>query len=77
MIPLPRAAYQLVTPRVAAARRSTISRGIRRLAPFAGGTDLMVLLEAGHLPPGRYVSLQNCRELLGIDGHGGGVSSAR
>ena len=35
--------------------------------PFAGGTDLMVVLEAGHLPPGRYVSLQNCRELRGID----------
>jgi CO/xanthine dehydrogenase FAD-binding subunit len=35
--------------------------------PFAGGTDLMVVLEAGHLPPGRYVSLQNCRELFGIE----------
>src|SRR6187431_1840287 len=35
--------------------------------PFAGGTDLMVVLEAGHLPAGRYVSLQNCRELLGIE----------
>jgi len=35
--------------------------------PFAGGTDLMVLLEAGHLPPGRYVSLSNCAELAGID----------
>ena len=34
--------------------------------PFAGGTDLMVLLEAGVLPPGRYVSLANCHELQGI-----------
>jgi len=43
--------------------------------PFAGGTDLMVVLEAGHLPPGRYVSLQHCRELLGIrDDEGGGVA---
>jgi CO/xanthine dehydrogenase FAD-binding subunit len=42
--------------------------------PFAGGTDLMVVLEAGHLPPGRYVSLQNCRELLGIDETNDGVS---
>ena len=42
--------------------------------PFAGGTDLMVLLEAGHLPPGRYISLQNCRELHGIsDADDGGV----
>jgi CO/xanthine dehydrogenase FAD-binding subunit len=43
--------------------------------PFAGGTDLMVLLEAGHLPRGRYVSLQNCRELLGVaGGESGGVT---
>ena len=43
--------------------------------PFAGGTDLMVVLEAGHLPHGRYVSLQNCRELRGIaDADDGGVS---
>jgi CO/xanthine dehydrogenase FAD-binding subunit len=43
--------------------------------PFAGGTDLMVVLEAGHLPAGRYVSLQNCRELAGVtDGEDGGVS---
>ncbi len=34
--------------------------------PFAGGTDLMVLLEAGTLPSGRYVSLANCHELRGI-----------
>jgi CO/xanthine dehydrogenase FAD-binding subunit len=41
---------------------------------FAGGTDLMVVLEAGHLPPGRYVSLQNCPELLGIEETNAGVS---
>jgi CO/xanthine dehydrogenase FAD-binding subunit len=43
--------------------------------PFAGGTDLMVVLEAGHLPQGRYISLQKCRELRGIvDDEGGGVA---
>ena len=43
--------------------------------PFAGGTDLMVVLEAGHLPAGRYVSLQHCRALHGVnDMEGGGVS---
>jgi CO/xanthine dehydrogenase FAD-binding subunit len=43
--------------------------------PFAGGTDLMVVLEAGHLPRGRYVSLQQCRELVGVtDDEGGGVA---
>src|SRR5207244_11347713 len=57
--------YELVTP-------ASLREALDDLAqhpgarPFAGGTDLMVILEAGHLPPGRYVSLQNCRELLGI-----------
>ncbi len=67
--------YQFVTP-------GSLQEALDDLAkqpaarPFAGGTDLMVVLEAGHLPPGRYVSLQNCRELLGIDdaAPGGGVS---
>jgi CO/xanthine dehydrogenase FAD-binding subunit len=34
--------------------------------PFAGGTDLMVLLEAGKLPPGRYLSIWGLAELRGI-----------
>jgi carbon-monoxide dehydrogenase medium subunit len=42
--------------------------------PFAGGTDLMVLLEAGMLPPGSYVSLSRCRELRGIDQTVNGVA---
>jgi CO/xanthine dehydrogenase FAD-binding subunit len=40
--------------------------------PFAGGTDVMVVLESGHLPAGRYVSLQHCAELLGIQEIEGG-----
>jgi len=35
--------------------------------PFAGGTDLMVLLESGKLPEGGYVGLWNLGELRGID----------
>lgn len=34
--------------------------------PFAGGTDLMVLLEFGTLPRGRYLGIWNLRELRGI-----------
>jgi CO/xanthine dehydrogenase FAD-binding subunit len=34
--------------------------------PFAGGTDLMVLFEAGRLAPGNYVSLWKLDELKGI-----------
>ena len=64
MIPLLEA-FQLVTPASLSAALDDLARhpGAR---PFAGGTDLMVVLEAGHLPPGRYVSLQNCPELVGI-----------
>ena len=35
-------------------------------APFAGGTDLMVLMEAGRLPRKRFLSLWNLRELRGV-----------
>lgn len=34
--------------------------------PFAGGTDLMVLLESGALPRSQYVSIWNIPELRGI-----------
>jgi CO/xanthine dehydrogenase FAD-binding subunit len=35
--------------------------------PFAGGTDLMVLLEAGKLPHKNYLNIWNIKELRGID----------
>jgi CO/xanthine dehydrogenase FAD-binding subunit len=35
--------------------------------PFAGGTDLMVVFDAGKLPPGKYLSLWKLDELRGID----------
>jgi CO/xanthine dehydrogenase FAD-binding subunit len=35
--------------------------------PFAGGTDLMVLLEFGKLRLGKFLSLWNLRELRGIE----------
>lgn len=64
-------AYQLVIPRSLRDALDDLSRHpVAR--PFAGGTDLMVVLEAGHLPPGRYISLQKCPELLGIQESGGG-----
>jgi CO/xanthine dehydrogenase FAD-binding subunit len=37
--------------------------------PFAGGTDLMVLLEAGKLPHRNYVNIWPLRELRGIEIH--------
>jgi CO/xanthine dehydrogenase FAD-binding subunit len=64
--------YELVTPATLAAALDDLARhpGAR---PLAGGTDLMVVLEAGHLPAGRYVSLQNCPELRGIEATSEGV----
>ena len=65
--------YQLVSPR---SLREALDDLARHPAarPFAGGTDLMVLLEAGHLPPGRYVSLQRWPELVRITPSDAGVS---
>jgi CO/xanthine dehydrogenase FAD-binding subunit len=66
--------YQLVVP---ASLREALDDLRRHPAaqPFAGGTDLMVLLEAGQLQPGRYVSLRHWPELLGIQTRAdGGVS---
>jgi CO/xanthine dehydrogenase FAD-binding subunit len=57
--------YQLVTPTTLAEALDDLARH-SQARPFAGGTDLMVVLEAGQLPPGRYVSLARCRELDGI-----------
>lgn len=34
--------------------------------PLAGGTDLMVVLNAGHLPVSRFLDLSRCAELRGI-----------
>jgi CO/xanthine dehydrogenase FAD-binding subunit len=42
--------------------------------PFAGGTDLMVLLEAGTLPRGRYVNVWGLPELRGVEVTGGAVT---
>jgi len=35
--------------------------------PFAGGTDLMVLLEAGKLPHKNYLNIWNLKELRGVE----------
>lgn len=59
-------AYDLQTP-------ANLAEALRLLAdapnvwqPFAGGTDLMVLLEAGKLPHKRFISLWHLPELHGI-----------
>jgi len=57
-------AYDLRAPDTLQEALSLLSGGGWR--PFAGGTDLMVLLEAGKLPEGRYLALWKLPELRGI-----------
>lgn len=59
--------YELKTPASLdeALRLFSNEPGVWR--PFAGGTDLMVLLEAGKLPHKRFVSLWSLPELRGIE----------
>lgn len=66
-------AYDLVTP-VSLAEAIDALASCDGARPFAGGTDLMVALEAGALSPGRFVSLAGCRELRGIEETEAGVA---
>jgi len=58
--------FDLAAPKTLDEALQTLAREPGQWRPFAGGTDLMVLLEAGKLPPGRYLSLWHLRELRGI-----------
>jgi CO/xanthine dehydrogenase FAD-binding subunit len=71
---LPGAAYELYAA-------VDLDDALRRLAHepgqwhlFAGGTDLMVLLDAHRLPPGRYLSIWGLPELRGIDVSAGTIA---
>jgi CO/xanthine dehydrogenase FAD-binding subunit len=58
--------YQLQTPRSLADALALIGNEPGIWKPFAGGTDLMVLLEAGRLPHRNYVNIWPLGELRGI-----------
>jgi len=61
-------AYQLISPANLAEALDVLSQNSgAHWKPFAGGTDLMVLLEAGKLPHQNYVNIWNLRELRGIE----------
>src|SRR5712692_5641903 len=60
-------AYQLETPRALDEALDLLAREPGAWRPFAGGTDLMVLLEAGKLPHRNYVNIWNLAELRGIE----------
>jgi CO/xanthine dehydrogenase FAD-binding subunit len=59
--------FDLFAPQSLTEALDLLAREPGHWRPFAGGTDLMVLLEAGKLPPGRYLSLWHLRELAGIE----------
>ncbi len=55
--------YDLIAP---ATLRDALTLVADQRRPIAGGTDLMVLFEAGHLPYRRFVSLHAIAELRGL-----------
>lgn len=59
--------YQLTTPASLHEALALIANEPGVWKPFAGGTDLMVLLEADRLPHRNYVNIWPLRELRGID----------
>ena len=59
--------YQLVTPQSLDEVLSLLAREPRKWKPFAGGTDLMVLLEAGKLSHQSYLNLLPLQELRQIE----------
>src|SRR2546421_8811807 len=59
--------YQLISPTSLAEALEALSQNDGVWKPFAGGTDLMVLLEAGKLPHKNYVNIWNLPELGGIE----------
>jgi CO/xanthine dehydrogenase FAD-binding subunit len=58
--------YELRAPRNLADALERMAREPGEWKPFAGGTDLMVLLEAGKLPHRKFLSLWKLPELRGI-----------
>lgn len=67
-------AFDLTAPSLLKDVLALLSTSGGRVRPFAGGTDLMVLLEAGKLAEGPYVGLWNLAELRGIEDRGDAIA---
>lgn len=59
--------YRLVSPSTLDEALALLLREPGVWKPFAGGTDLMVLLEAGKLPHRDYLNIWKLKELTGIE----------
>ena len=60
-------AYQLISPASLGDALGTLAREPGVWRPFAGGTDLMVLLESGKLPHKNYLNIWSLAALRGIE----------
>ena len=59
--------FDLITPASLGEALEAMAGNPGRYRPFAGGTDVMVLLNAGQLPPSRFLDLSRCEALRGIE----------
>lgn len=59
--------YKLTTPESLEDALTLLDREPGVWKPFAGGTDLMVLLEAGRLPHLNYINIWGLQELRGVE----------
>ena len=59
--------YQVFSPATLSEALEVLALNSGTWKPFAGGTDLMVLLEAGKLPHKNYLNIWNLPELRGIE----------
>src|SRR5215471_3402418 len=59
--------YKLLTPNSLSETLDLFAQTDGAWKPFAGGTDLMVLLEAGKLSHKNYINIWQLDELRGID----------
>jgi len=67
-------AYNLISPATLPEALAALAREPGVWQPFAGGTDLMVLLEAGKLPHKNYLNIWSLAELRGIEVSAGHVT---
>lgn len=67
-------AFEMEAPRDLAATLDRMAQEPGAWRPFAGGTDLMVLLEAGKLPHRKFLSIWKLSELRGIEVTGAHVT---
>ena len=59
--------FELIALPTLSATLDRMARAPGEWQPFAGGTDLMVLFEAGKLPHNKFLSVWHLRELRGIE----------